>query len=72
MADKGTEPQVFRRVPIAPPTNRDDYVQYRITEALGYLPADASDEARTVVTETVKTRMTQYGHQVKDSASPSP
>ena len=70
MAEEGTEPQVFRRVPIAPPTDRDKYVQYRISEALSYLPTGASEEARTVVTETVKTRMAQYGHQVEGSTSP--
>lgn len=64
MAETEAEQQVFRKVPIAPPADRDEYVQYRITEALTYLPNDASDEAKTVVTEAVKTRMAQYGHKV--------
>jgi hypothetical protein len=65
MVEKDAESQLFRRVPIAPPANRDEYVEYRIAEALSYLPDDASEQARTIVTETIKTRMAQYGHKVR-------
>lgn len=56
----------IHRVPIAPPTDRRAYRQYRIDQALSYLPKDASDEAKRVVIDTVDTRLDQYGIRIED------
>ena len=69
MAEHGAESQVFREVPILLPTNRREYVQHRIDEALKYLPEDVSDDARSIVAETVKMRMAQYGIPFSDTAT---
>jgi hypothetical protein len=69
MAENRAERQVFREVPISLPANRDDYVQYRIDEALKYLPEDVSEDAKSIITETVKMRMAQYGIPVPGTAT---
>ncbi|HEX4721886.1 MAG TPA: hypothetical protein VH333_05185 [Pseudonocardiaceae bacterium] len=69
MAEHSAQSQVFREVPISLPANRVDYVQHRIDEALKYLPEDVSDDAKSIVTETVKMRMAQYGIPVPDTAT---